>query len=82
MISGRDGLLNAKPAADLDGELTRADPYLVATPSVAGVVSRVGPLVDALVTAVLEAPGATDPQTRRRAHAGTTDDEVFGGYLS
>jgi alkylhydroperoxidase family enzyme len=53
----------------------------MATNSVAGVVSRAGPLVDALVTAVLETPGATDPATRRRAWAGTTDDEVFGAYL-
>jgi len=37
--------------------------------------------VDALVTAVLETPGATDPASRRRAQAGTTDNEVFGAYL-
>jgi hypothetical protein len=37
--------------------------------------------VDALVTAVLETPGATDPATRRLARSGTTDNEVFGAYL-
>lgn len=65
----------------LDGERTAADSLLVATPSVAEVVSRVGPLVDALVTAVLKTPGATDSATRHRARAGTTEDEVLGAYL-
>lgn len=37
--------------------------------------------MDALVTAVLETPGATDPATRRLARSGTTDNEVFGAYL-
>jgi alkylhydroperoxidase family enzyme len=46
-----------------------------------GVTSRVGPLVDALVTAVLETPGATDPATRRAARAGRNDDGALGAYL-
>jgi hypothetical protein len=68
-------------ALALDGGRTSVNSLLMATNSVAGVVSRAGPLVDALVTAVLETPGATDPATRRRARAGTTDGDVFGAYL-
>jgi alkylhydroperoxidase family enzyme len=65
----------------LDGRRTAIDALLVASDSVPEVVSRAGPLVDALVTAVLETPGATDPATRRLARSGTTDNEVFGAYL-
>jgi alkylhydroperoxidase family enzyme len=54
----------------------------MATPPVPGEVSRLGPLVDALVGAVLDTPGATTSATRRRARDGTTDEEVVGPYLA
>jgi alkylhydroperoxidase family enzyme len=54
----------------------------MATSPAPGDVSRLGPLVDALVGAVLDTPGATSPATRRRVRDGATDDEVFGPYLA
>ena len=54
----------------------------MATPSVAGVVSRLGPHVEALVRAVLDSPGATTPAMRRRVRDGTANEEVLGPYLA
>ncbi|HET6686128.1 MAG TPA: hypothetical protein VFH02_06335 [Jiangellaceae bacterium] len=52
------------------------------SPSAAGVVSRLGPHVEALVRAVLDSPGATTPAVRREARDGHASDEVFGPYLA
>lgn len=50
--------------------------------SVADELSRLGPLVDALTSAVLETPGATALALRRRAYDTQTDAEVYGTYLA
>jgi alkylhydroperoxidase family enzyme len=50
--------------------------------SVADEVSRLGPLVDTLTSAVLQTPGATALALRRRAHDAHTDTEAFGTYLA
>ena len=53
----------------------------MASATVAGVISRLGPHVDALARAVLGSPGATTPAVRRQARDGKTADEVIGPYL-
>lgn len=50
--------------------------------SVADEVSRLGPLVDTLTSAVLETPGATALPLRRQAYDAQTDTEAFGAYLA
>jgi len=81
--SGRvSGVHRGCYALSLDEAWAEVDARVMPTPSVAGVVSRLGPHVGALVRAVLNSPGATTPAVRRQARDGMTAEEVFGPYLA